>query len=236
MLNSLRFATSLRVCIPLPLVKNMIHRRIVPALLAALLLLAGAGNSFAQDAPTPAPSTPATAFVQQTATEVLSIVNAASAEGATAERQEALRSSIRGFLSYELLAERTLGDHWDTRSAEQRAAFVALLRDLIETSYAKRLGEGSVAEGDYTIAYTDERERRGRYTVEATVSAGGSTHYLEVKMQPGEADQWLVYDVVTDDVSLEESYAESFESIIADEGWDALLERMQERLTELRAD
>ena len=59
------------------------------------------------------------------------------------------------------------------------------------------------------------------------MSAGGST-YLELKMQPGEADQWLVYDVVTDDVSLEESYEASRHH--RRQGWDALLERMQERL------
>lgn len=204
-------------------------------------LLAFAGVSLVQAAPAsatteaaPQPTVAPTAFVQQTSNAVLTIVNEASTAGATADRQAALRDAIRGFLSYELLAERTLGDHWGTRTGEERVAFVALLRDLIETSYSKRLGEGSVEEGDYTIQYTGERERRGRHTVEATVSAEGNTHYLEVKMQAGDQGQWLVYDVVTDDVSLEESYAESFESIIADEGWDGLMNRMRERLAELQ--
>lgn len=178
----------------------------------------------------------ATSFVQTTSDAVLAVVNEAAAQGATAERQERLRSVLRGFLSYEVLAERTLGEHWETRSADERDEFVGLLRDLIETSYSRRLGRGSVEPNRYAVAYTGERERRGRVTVSATITAQSETYLLEIKMLPGTDGTWQVYDVVTDDVSLEESYAESFSNIIAEDGWSGLLQRMRDRLDELRAE
>ena len=111
-----------------------------------------------------------------------------------------------------------------------------MLRDLIETSYSKRLGGGSVESDSYSLTYTGERERRGRVTVSATLTAQGETYLLDVKMMPGDSGQWLVYDIITDDVSLEESYYESFTNIIADDGWEGLLQRMRDRLAELRAE
>lgn len=178
----------------------------------------------------------ATQFVQTTSDAVLAVVNEAALQGATAERQERLRAVLRGFLSYDILAERTLGEHWETRTPEERSEFVALLRDLIETSYSRRLGRGSVEPNSYTVAYTGERERRGRVTVSATVTAQGTDYLLEVKLMPSDAGAWQVYDVITDDVSLEESYAESFANIISEDGWSGLLQRMRDRLEELRAE
>lgn len=188
----------------------------------------------AADSAAPSTAAPATGFVRQMSDDVLGIVNEAASGGATPERQARLRDAIRGFLSYEILAERTLGAHWETRTPEQREEFVTLLRDLIETSYSRRLGRGSVEPNSYTLTYTGERERRGRVTVSATLTAQGETYLLDVKMMTGDQGQWLVYDVITDDVSLEESYYESFANIIAEDGWEGLLQRMRDRLAELR--
>lgn len=197
-------------------------------LLLALLVSAPA---FAQDTPV------ATAFVQAKADQILAIVNSAAVDATQLEAKRAeLRTAIRDFLSFDVLAERTLGEHWETRTPEQRAEFVALLRDLIETSYSRSLGTDSVDQSGYAVQYTGERSRRDRTTVEATVSVNGDEHLVEVKLQSTGEGEWLVYDLVTDDVSLEESYAESFNSIIADDGWDGLLERMRERLAELQAE
>jgi phospholipid transport system substrate-binding protein len=207
-------------------------------LLFGLLLATSSTSAFAQDEPAAEAFVMegATQFVQTTSDAVLAVVNEAALQGATAERQERLRAVLRGFLSYDILAERTLGEHWETRTPEERSEFVALLRDLIETSYSRRLGRGSVEPNSYTVAYTGERERRGRVTVSATVTAQGTDYLLEVKLMPSDAGAWQVYDVITDDVSLEESYAESFANIISEDGWSGLLQRMRDRLEELRAE
>lgn len=200
-------------------------------LLASALVLAFASPADAQE---PDGTPGATSFVQNRASEILTIVNDAAAdEEQLAAKREELRAAIRAFLSFDVLARRTLGDHWDTRTPEQQTQFVQLLRDMIETSYCRSLGTGEVDQEEYRVEYTGERSRRSRTTVEATVYLNGDDHLLEVKMETTETG-WIIYDLVTDDVSLEESYAEMFESIIHEDGWDSLIARMEERLEELR--
>jgi ABC-type transporter MlaC component len=161
-------------------------------------------------------------------------VNTAAADpAALVAKREELRQAIRAFLSFEVLAQRTLGDHWEVRTPEEQAQFVDLLRNLIETSYCRSLGTGDVDETQYSVDYTGERSRRGRTTVEATVRVDGGEHFLEVKLDTVDSG-YIVYDLVTDDVSLEESYAESFENIIGEDGWAGLIERMEERLQEMQ--
>jgi len=199
-------------------------------LLSALL----SASLFASPSAFAAEAGAATAFVQARADIVVSIVNGAASPGASVDaRRNELRAAIRDFLSYELLAERTLGQHWEARTPEERTEFVRLLRELIETSYSRRLGSGTVNAADHTVVYDGERSRRGRTTVDMTVAVSGATHAVEIKLEERDGG-FVVYDVVTDDVSLEESYAESFASIIRERGWDGLLSRMRERLTELQ--
>ena len=201
--------------------------------LLSLVLVAFSASATAQE---PEATPEATAFVQERSARVVAIVNgaAADAEQLAAKREE-LRAAIRGFLSFDVLARRTLGDHWDARAPEEQTQFVELLRDMIETSYCRSLGAGDVGQNQYTVEYTGERSRRDRTTVEATVFVGEDDHLLEVKLESTDAG-WIVYDLVTDDVSLEEAYAEMFERIISEDGWESLISRMEERLEELRAE
>lgn len=178
----------------------------------------------------------ATDFVRAKADELVGIINRTPSNDAErAQRTTDLRTSIREFLDFGVLAERTLGPHWETRTPEQRTEFVDALRDLVETSYSHRLGDQTVDQSGYTVTYTDERERNGRYRVEGTVSWGDEEHFVEMKLMMRDG-QFLIYDVVTDDVSLEESYAESFDNIITEHGWDELLRRIRERRDEIASE
>lgn len=176
----------------------------------------------------------ATEFVQQRAEAVISVVNSAADDAEPEARRSALRAAVGSFVDFEVLAERALGEHWDARTAEERAEFVALLRELVETSYTSRLGDERIDPDAYSVVYGEERSRRGRTTVEATLTFESRTHVVEVKVLDREEGR-AVYDVVTDDVSLQESYAESFDQIIRTHGWGELLTRIRARIDELKA-
>lgn len=205
--------------------------------LAAMLLLPAVTSAQPDPAATTtqAAATP-TSFVQARSTEIIAIINRQCAGDATCRttRQNDLRSSITGFIDIDLMAQRTLGRHWDARSPAERTQFTALLRELIETSYSKQLGDESIGPDDYAVRYTDERTRGERSTVEGTVRVRQANHVVEIKMQT-RGTGFVIYDLVTDDVSLEESYGESFDRIINEHGWDELLRRMQERIDRMRA-
>ncbi|MBU6162778.1 MAG: ABC transporter substrate-binding protein [Myxococcales bacterium] len=202
--------------------------------LSLVLTLAAPAAAVAQEVP-PAVLT-ATQFVEQKGDEIIAILNQRPTDEASrAQRIANLRRTISEFINIEVLAEEALGAHWEARTPAERAEFTSLLRDLIETSYSQKLGDEGIAPGSYTVTWDSERSRNGRTRVEATVTYDGEPHAVEVIMREATDGSRVVFDLVTDDVSLRDSYAESFDNIITEHGWGELISRMQERLAELRA-
>ena len=188
-----------------------------------ILLTIGLSMSLAASA---AAQSTATDFVRQKSDEIIRVINTAANRTA---RLDGLRAAVRTTIDFRLLAERSLGQHWSTLTEAQRTEFASTLRDVIESSYSKKLGDERIAPGSYSVVFGDERERRGRYTVEALVTSGGHEHHVEVRLQQNDAGDWQLYDVITDDISLQETYAESFHEIITKHGYDDLLRRLKER-------
>ena len=45
-----------------------------------------------------------------------------------------------------------------------------------------------------------------------------------------DGQEWKVFDIFTDDVSLVRNYKRQFRRVIKDEGWDGLIDRMEKKL------
>jgi phospholipid transport system substrate-binding protein len=142
-----------------------------------------------------------------------------------------VRKVVDGLLDFEELGRRALVKHWDSLSAKQRSEFVATLRQLVERNYLKQV----YGQPDYDIKFGEEKVTGKEASVLATLQAtrrGKKVNMaLEYKLvyKPG---RWVVYDVVTDDLSLLENYRAEFNKIIAKEGFAKLLERMKKKLAE----
>lgn len=200
------------------------HMRINPfkILLAIAMVFIVSTTAYAKES--------ATDFVRSKSDEIVRVINTSKDKDV---RLTKLRTSLQNTLDYELLAQRTLAMHWGNLSAKQQTDFTAALKDLLETSYVSKLGDRTVDPGSYSVQFLDERERRGRYTVETVVKAEKSTYNVDLRLQKSDGT-WKVYDVITDDVSLEESYAESFDEIIRTKGFDELMKRLQNKTKELK--
>jgi phospholipid transport system substrate-binding protein len=177
-----------------------------------------------------------TDFVRLRVDEILAIVGGAAEPGTDAfvQRQDNLKAAVRNFIDFEELCRRALGRHWDAQTPEAQAHFVELMTRLIETNYTVKLGDRTVSQ-EYQVNYDEERIRNETAVVSGQVDYDDEEMLVEIWMLQRD-DSWIVYDIVTDDVSLQETYAESFDSIIADEGWDSLVTRLQERVDELEAE
>jgi phospholipid transport system substrate-binding protein len=170
----------------------------------------------------------AMAQVRDSNTRIDRILKKKTAVG-SAEEQAAkseLKKIINGFIDYRELAERALAQHWAGLTKQQQQEFVATLRDLIEKNYVKRLRTNL----DYEVVYRDESVKDGEARVETVVkvrTAGKSTDtQIDYQMKKS-GDRWLVFDVVTDDVSMVRNYRSQFNKIITNEGYDALVRKMK---------
>ena len=146
-----------------------------------------------------------------------------------------LEKELRTVLDLEELAKRALTGHWEKRTPEEQREFVDLLDQLLLEGYHDRLRTDKVLKGDYSIQYTGEKVRSDRAIVKSTVRVKDSSKPVDYKLLQKNG-KWVVYDIVIDDIGLEETYREAYVEIIEEEGWSGLITRMKDLLAERRAE
>lgn len=200
-----------------------------PLPLAIALLAAAAPAPGRADKPSAAPGTPL-AQIKATNDRIDKVLKSKKSADDPAARAE-MRAIVNGFLDYDELARRSLGIHWEKLQKPQREEFTRTLRELIEKSYEKRLR----TDLDYSISYGAETMKGEDATVATTVKVktkGKSTDAsIDYKLRKV-GDKWLVFDVITDEVSMVRSYREQFNKIISTEGFDELLKKMRKKIAE----
>ncbi len=170
--------------------------------------------------------------LQQRHEEVTRLMRrSATTDAERQRRSQEVTRILSELLDYEELSRRSLGEHWEQRSAPERQRFVQLLRQLVERNYETNLERIH----DFEVRYGQERAADDAVTVNTEARSR-----TERRQPPVAIDyslhrvngQWRVFDIVTDGVSLVGNYRRQFHRIITQDGWDALIRRMQERLTD----
>ena len=147
----------------------------------------------------------------------------------TPKRAEELTELLGEFLDYERLSELSLDKEWNKRSKKELDKFVGLLRALVERQYQRNM-ESTL---DYKVKWV------GSEPIDDGVKVKSSARSVSKKRQPPitidysmspAGDEWKVFDIFTDDVSLVKNYKRQFRRVINDEGWDGLIERMEKKL------
>jgi phospholipid transport system substrate-binding protein len=149
------------------------------------------------------------------------------------QRADELNKALTETVDFRELAGRALKGHWTKRTPEEQQEFLDLLQRMLRANYQKKL-QGKKLERDYTLTYTDEKIRKEIALVKVDVVLKDGKKPLVYKLlQRG--GSWVVFDIVIDDISLEETYSEDYTAIIVDEGWPALIQKMKDRVKELEA-
>jgi phospholipid transport system substrate-binding protein len=171
-----------------------------------------------------------TQFIKQQTDRISEALSETDAEA----RSEKFGDIANEIIDFRMLASRSLGEHWENQDDKNQEEFLSLLRKLLRANYEKKLKGKTVGE-DYTIDYENERSREDRAIVETKVIWGEGEKKrkpLDYKLVDKESG-WIIYDVVIDDISLEETYRESYTKIIEKDGWDALLQKMRAKIDKL---
>jgi len=204
-----------------------VHR--IPRTMATVL--AGIVSAVLLMGSSPASAEEPDAFIKRETKEVTELL----AEEASEQRAEQFSERAQQLIDFEMLASNALGEHWKERSDEERQQFLTLLQQLLEANYKRKL-EGKTFGEDFEIEYLDVKQREDKAFVETLVKWGPSDKErkpVAYKMIEQSGD-WVIYDVVIDDISLESTYRESYTEIIDKEGWDALIEKMKTKIEKLR--
>ena len=158
-------------------------------------------------------------------------------KGSAAEKKMKadVTKAVNTLLDFEELARLALHKHWKERSEKERTEFVGILRDLIERNYVKQLRSNL----DYKLEYRGERTAGDKGQVDTAVSVTKKGRVTEVlityMMKKAKNGAWVVYDVVTDEVSIANNYRSQFNRIIRKESYDALVKKMKRKLEETKS-
>lgn len=127
---------------------------------------------------------------------------------------------------FELMAKRVLGKHWRDANPKQREEFVEAFKGVLVRTYANRLTEYT----DYKIHYlkTPAETDPGRALVRSEVALPGQMPVQIDYRLLLRGENWKVYDVAIEGVSLVTNYRSSFNTEITQGGLDQLISRLQE--------
>jgi phospholipid transport system substrate-binding protein len=147
------------------------------------------------------------------------------------KNKEQMKQVAAGLLDYEELGKRAMAEHWDTLKPAQQKEFVATFKEMLEKNYVKQLRSNL----DYKVSYKDEKVTGDEAVVQSIVKVNtkGKSTDAEIvyKMHKG-PNGWVVWDIITDEVSLVRNYKNQFHKIITEQGYDKLLEKMKSKLKE----
>ena len=167
------------------------------------------------------------------ATDVVKTKQAALFELIKQPNPAATQLKIQGLfdemLDYAALAEASLGSEWGARTAQERAEFSGMLKDLVRKAYEKNLKKTV----NFTIEYVGEEASGGATLVKtkAISKANAREEPIEIQFKMVEKNgQWRVNDIVTEGVSLVSSYRSQFTKIVKKDGFPTLLKKMKDKL------
>ena len=125
------------------------------------------------------------------------------------------------------IAKLALGKNWRKASREQKIEFINEFRDLLIRTYGKSLSEFS----DQTINYFPVRRADGEDKVvvkSEVLQSGGPSIPVSYRMRIKD-NEWKVYDLSIDGVSLVTSYRGTFAQEIRKGGMEGLLKLLKDK-------
>jgi phospholipid transport system substrate-binding protein len=179
-------------------------------------------------APVTALAVTPTEQLQATLQQVLTIVN--SSEGQRAERRkEQLRETLMPRFDWVEMARQALGKHWDNVPS-RHGEFVSAFADFLGNSYVGKIGSYR----DEKILFVEETVNQHKAVVRTKiVPIKGESTAVDYKLHRID-NEWKVYDVVVEDISLVINFRSQFNRILAKGSFDDLLRQMKEKETKNR--
>ena len=145
-----------------------------------------------------------------------------------AGKRTEIKTVVNKRFDFRAMSQRTLATNWKKTTDEEKNQFVDLFSQLIENSYVGKLDSYTNEKVDYTGEKVDGRKA----VVETIIITSTADVPVDYRVY-NKDDQWLVYDVIIEGVSLISNYRSSYQEIMKNEGFAGLLAKMQEKIDEL---
>jgi len=170
-----------------------------------------------------APATSARDTVDAASKRVLEVLNSGASED---EKLRALEKIGDEYFDLDTVSRLVLAKNWRRLDASQQAEFTREFRQLMLSTYGRRIDEY----GNQTVQIVSERaEARGDATVMTKVVGGKEKDYqVSYRLRPRDG-QWRFIDIVVEGVSIVSSYRSQFQELMSQGGPENLLAKIKDK-------
>lgn len=174
----------------------------------------------------------ATDLLKGTIDEVLKILNDKEMKEPARheDRRQRLEKVVAARFDYPEMSRRSLGAQWNQLSEKDKQEFVDLFRTLLTNTYADKV-ETYSGEG---VQYLNERTEKEYAEVRTKVLSGKTEIPMDYRLLHKDND-WRVYDVVVDGVSLVNNYRGQFTKILHTSSYPGLVDQLRKKSDKIKA-
>jgi phospholipid transport system substrate-binding protein len=143
----------------------------------------------------------------------------------TKERRAQLRQILFARFDFTEMAKRALGSNWRRRTPQEQDEFVRLFTDILERAYADIIESYT----DEKIVYLNERVEGGFADVGSKILTSRGEEYSVNYKAHLVSNEWKVYDVIAENISLVNNFRSQFNRVIANSSYEELLRRLRDK-------
>jgi phospholipid transport system substrate-binding protein len=137
-----------------------------------------------------------------------------------------VRTISEKMFDYNELSRRTLGQNWTRLNTEQQKEFTDLYKSILEDAYVDKI----VTYTDEKVLYSKENQLTEK-TVEVQTTIVTKKCDIPIFYRVMlKGNEWRIYDVVIEGVSLINNYRTQFREILANKTPEALLETLRKKV------
>lgn len=169
--------------------------------------------------------------------KVLKVFQEADSCTGDCDTQSELRKRLSGLsteiFDFRIMSMMSLGRHWKKLSGSQQDTFIDLYRQLLEANYFEKIVEHFQKIQEYS---KDKVEILGetlfssrKAEVESVIRHDGKIIPVDYRLVLQD-EQWKIYDVLVEGVSLIGNYRKQFDEILFDKSPEAMLEALRKKV------
>ncbi|HZO81101.1 MAG TPA: ABC transporter substrate-binding protein [Candidatus Binataceae bacterium] len=147
-------------------------------------------------------------------------------------RRRQLRGLLEGHFDFHDMARIALGYHWRELNPSQRAEFVQLFTAFIENAYLSKIQNYA---GQEVQVLGQNSEGQGFARVRSLVVQQGKEPIKVDYLLRQVNNDWKIYDVTVDNISIISNYRNQFNRVINDQGYAKLVADMRAKQQQLQA-
>jgi phospholipid transport system substrate-binding protein len=153
-----------------------------------------------------------------------------------ARAREQARKAVSELIDFDALAKATLGKKWDETKPADRARYTASLKGAMEANYLAKMRQGKSSDVEKIRSeVTGEDVQGGNTIVHTRVRSGEDTATIDYVMEK-RSNGWRAVDVITEGVSLAETYREQVAKILAKKSLSDVIAALDRKRKALEAD